>query len=234
MLAQDKGCDTFGDKMARIRTIKPEFWTDPALMECSLSARLLFIGILNFADDEGNIEAHEKMIKVQVFPGDSIKIGPLIKSLIKQNLLIPYVVNERNYYHIRGFKKHQLINRPSAPKCPLYEYSLRTPEVLTPEGKGREGIGGDSKGGDSKSIYGEFKNVKLSEDEHKKLIERFGVKGTEEWIKKLDGYVASTGKKYKSHYHTILTWADKEKKEGKPQKGVPLEGKDYTVGTEDF
>ena len=34
--------------MARIRSVKPELWTDPEFTECSLSARLLFIASWNF------------------------------------------------------------------------------------------------------------------------------------------------------------------------------------------
>jgi hypothetical protein len=41
--------------MARIRTIKPEFWTDEKVVECSFEARLMFIGMFNFADDKGNL-----------------------------------------------------------------------------------------------------------------------------------------------------------------------------------
>ena len=40
--------------MARIRSIKPEFWTAEQVMECSPMARLLFIGMWNFCDDGGN------------------------------------------------------------------------------------------------------------------------------------------------------------------------------------
>nr|MBF6067360.1 primosomal protein [Klebsiella pneumoniae] len=38
--------------MARIRTIKPEFWTDEDMAEVSEPACLLAIGLLNYADDE--------------------------------------------------------------------------------------------------------------------------------------------------------------------------------------
>lgn len=56
-------------------------------------------------------------------------------------------------------------------------------------------------------ILGEFKNVKLSEEEHNKLIERFGKGSTDDLIEELAGYIASTNKKYASHYATILNWA---------------------------
>ena len=39
--------------MARIRSIKPQFWTSEQIADCSSNARLLFIGLWNFCDDCG-------------------------------------------------------------------------------------------------------------------------------------------------------------------------------------
>ena len=64
---------------------------------------------------------------------------------------------------------------------------------------------------EDKDIYGEFKNVKLSSQEYEKLIDQFGEKATSEKIESLSSYVASKGKKYSSHYATILTWERKNK-----------------------
>jgi len=129
----------------RIRTIKPEFWTDDAITECSLSARLLLIGTLNAADDEGNLERSAKQIKAKIFPADNIDCEPLLVELIKNGLLIEYVADGKNYLHIKGFRKHQVINRKSKPRCPMYEESMKAHATLTEpslqevEGKGREG-----------------------------------------------------------------------------------------------
>jgi len=60
--------------------------------------------------------------------------------------------------------------------------------------------------------YGEFKNVFISEAEMKKLNDKFnGSLSTK--IENLSWYMASKGKKYNSHYLTILNWARKEKAE---------------------
>lgn len=129
--------------MARIRTIKPDFWTDEKITECSLSARLLFIGTWNFADDEGNLQASAKKLKMQIFPADNIDCQPLLDELITHGLLIEYSVNDEKFLHIKGFKKHQVINRPSKsniPHMPVADDSLSTHGVLIDgrEGKGRE------------------------------------------------------------------------------------------------
>lgn len=52
--------------------------------------------------------------------------------------------------------------------------------------------------------------VLLSEDEHRKLIEQFWVKHTDALIDKLNNYIWSTWKRYKSHYFTILNWSKNE------------------------
>ena len=105
--------------MARIRTIKPEFWTDEKVVECSISARLLFIGLFNFANDKGCMERSPRRIKMQVFPADSMDCEPLIQELIVHGLLTEYSVNGVQYLHITGFLKHQKINRPSQSNIPL-------------------------------------------------------------------------------------------------------------------
>ncbi len=54
-----------------------------------------------------------------------------------------------------------------------------------------------------KETYGEFENVLLTKEEYQKLLDRFP-SDLKPRIEKLSGYVASTGKAYKSHYATII------------------------------
>ena len=71
--------------------------------------------------------------------------------------------------------------------------------------------------------YGEFKNIKLKEGEREKLVERFGEPSVKERIENLSTYIASTGRKYSSHYATILAWARKEPQlTAKPKKIPPV------------
>ena len=62
-----------------------------------------------------------------------------------------------------------------------------------------------------KLTFGEFKNVFLLKEEYEKLINNFGNVTTHEFIERLSEYVASSGKRYKNHYATILTWARKDR-----------------------
>lgn len=64
----------------------------------------------------------------------------------------------------------------------------------------------------SKNQHGEFQNVLLTHDEYQKLEERFNQE-TNKLIENLSSYLASTGKRYKSHYATILNWKRRDKDE---------------------
>lgn len=54
--------------------------------------------------------------------------------------------------------------------------------------------------------------VLLTSEEYQKLVDRFGVEDAKTRIERLNNYIGSKGKKYKSHYHTILNWAGKDEK----------------------
>ena len=137
--------------MARIRTIKPEFWTSEQIVECSPIARLLFIGMWNFCDDGGNHPASAKTLKMQIFPGDDIAISQieaLVAELVAAGLLSEYLAEGRRYWNVTGWK-HQKIERPSY-KYPrtIADNSPNDRRQLDarhpPEGKGREGKGKES------------------------------------------------------------------------------------------
>lgn len=101
--------------MARIRSIKPEFWTSEQVMECSPLARLLFIGIWNFCDDGGNHPDAEKSLKALIFPGDDIDsatVRRLLDELSEHDLLTFYEYDGKRYLHVNGWH-HQKIERPT-------------------------------------------------------------------------------------------------------------------------
>lgn len=105
--------------MARIRTIKPEFWTDEDMAEVSEAACLLAIGLLNYADDEGYFNANPKLIKAAVFPirEPSVSIPVMLRELSNHGYLSMFSTpDNRDFGLIRNFGKHQVVNKPRASK----------------------------------------------------------------------------------------------------------------------
>jgi hypothetical protein len=126
--------------------IDPDFWNDEKLGECKRDERLLFMGLISSADDEGRGRANPKLIKSTIFPYDedlkSKDIENMLANLAKLRLVILYKVNEQDFYYLPNFLKYQTINRPSPSKLPpptdesiskeLTDNSLNTHGTLTP------------------------------------------------------------------------------------------------------
>lgn len=80
-----------------------------------------------------------------------------------------------------------------------------------------------------KQKYGELQNVLLAEEEYEKLKEK--LPDYEDRINRLGYYISSKGKKYNSHYATILNWARKDKDDGKASSSQSNEPRKYNLST---
>lgn len=136
--------------MARIRSIKPDFWTSEQVMECSPIARLLFVGMWNFADDHGRLPANPKTIKAQIFPGDeditSENVRRMIDELSTNRLIRIYVVDDKQFLFITGWH-HQKIDKRQEAKYPEPppEDSPNVRRTVSTDLRGSEGIGEERK-----------------------------------------------------------------------------------------
>lgn len=126
--------------MPRIRTVKPDLWTDEKLAQISRDARLLFIALFNFADDYGTAKGHPVFLKNQIFPYDNISLKTFegwLRELVQIGVIIPFSQNDEKYIFIKNFQKHQVINRPSKNRFPqppddiLTEHSRSTHGAFT-------------------------------------------------------------------------------------------------------
>lgn len=129
--------------MARIRSIKPEFWTSEQVMECSPNARLLFIGLWNFCDDHGRHPFSARQIKAEIMPGDDISsenIRGMLEELSRIGLIEVYEVDNKQYFQVTGWH-HQRIDKPQGAKYPAKprEHSKNAPRTLPPDTIGEEG-----------------------------------------------------------------------------------------------
>lgn len=68
---------------------------------------------------------------------------------------------------------------------------------------------------EDKKSFGEEGLVLLTSAEHGKLLGKLGERKTAEYIGRLENYIGSKGRKYKSHYHTILSWVKNEPTTGR-------------------
>lgn len=110
--------------MSRIRTIKPEFWTDDLLGSLSREIRLLFIATWNLADDEGILRWSAPFLRGAAFPFDedlSISdVDGMMRELETVGVIFAYSAgrSQQKLAYVTNFHKHQRINRPSPSKLP--------------------------------------------------------------------------------------------------------------------
>jgi len=140
--------------MARIRTIKPEFFTSEDIVELSPIARLFYISLWCEADREGRLIWKPKTLKLRYFPGDNCDILKLANELLSIGLIEIYEVEGKEYAEILSFKVHQAINNreadsilpPKTTRKPRVDNASDTRESgVKAEGKGKEGKGREGK-----------------------------------------------------------------------------------------
>lgn len=108
--------------MARIRSIKPEFFDDPDVIDLTPITRLLFIGLWTQADRRGRLVDEPRRLKIRLLPGDEADVNALLDDLELAGLLVRYSVDGLNLIWIRNFEKHQIPHHREAesvlPACP--------------------------------------------------------------------------------------------------------------------
>jgi hypothetical protein len=107
--------------VARKRMIDPNFWTDEKLGECTVQERMLFMGLISNADDEGYGRANPKLLKSLIFPYDDFRASDLEKWLSHLgglNIVVLFRYDGQTYYNLPNFLKHQTINKPTKSTFP--------------------------------------------------------------------------------------------------------------------
>jgi hypothetical protein len=97
----------------RSRNIKPGFFKNEILAECSPLARLLFAGLWCIADREGRLKDRPKRLKAELLPYDNCDVEKLLADLASKQdrnhepaFIIRYGNGER-YIQILHFLSHQ-------------------------------------------------------------------------------------------------------------------------------
>ncbi len=135
--------------MARIRTIKPDFFHDECLAELPLQHRMTFVGLWLYADREGRLEDRPKYLKSQLWPYDKCDIEKILNGL-NGKFIQRYQVDIKHYIQIINFLKHQRPHHTEKdsviPELTHGTLTVSSPleDVELPDG--REGKGKERKG----------------------------------------------------------------------------------------
>ena len=200
--------------MAERRMFAKTIIDSDAFLDMPTSSQLLYFHLSMRADDEGFINNPKRIQRSIGSSDDDLKI------LIAKKFIIPFesgvvvIKHWRLHNYIRNDRFKETVYQDERRQLEIKENGVYTHNVSlgipndyqmeTQVSIGKDRIG---KVSIEKNVYGEFKNVKLSDDEYKKLEE----KGLLKEIENLDSYIESKGAKYKNHYATILVWDKKNK-----------------------
>jgi hypothetical protein len=95
----------------RARTLKPGFFKNENLCECTPLCRILFAGLWCLADRDGRLEDRPKRIKAEALPYDDIDVDALLDMLQSGGFIIRYSVDGLRCIQIVSFSKHQHLHR---------------------------------------------------------------------------------------------------------------------------
>lgn len=97
--------------MARIRTVKPEFFTHEGLFDLEqkikMPARLAFEGLWCHADRDGRFEWRPRRLKQQILPYDEIDFSAILDALADAGFVQKYQVAGNTYGSIPTWLRHQ-------------------------------------------------------------------------------------------------------------------------------
>lgn len=200
--------------MAQRRMFSLQIVDTDAFLDMSQTAQLLYFHLAMRADDDGFIGNPKKISRIIGSNDDDMKVlfakrfllsfdsGVIV---IKHWKIHNYIQKDR-YTETKYLEEKSKISEKengSYTECIQNVSSLDTQVRL---GKSKVRIGKDSKEEEVLS-FGEFQNVKLTNEEHTKLVDSLNADAVGVLITELDIYIESTGKKYRSHYATLQNWA---------------------------
>jgi hypothetical protein len=142
--------------MARIRTIKPEFFRHEALFEAEqqtgLPLRVAYAGLFTAADREGRFRWSPRNLKLDCLPYDEVDFAAVLDALLAAGFIVKYQIDGESFGAIPSWRAHQHINmkeKESEIPAPADEGMCRhrtRPVNARGEGKGREGEGNGKEG----------------------------------------------------------------------------------------
>lgn len=107
--------------MARIRSIKPDFFASEDVSALPLRARLTWIGLWTQCDDHGRTKDVVRLIKAAVWPLDDVTLSDIEEDLITladARRIVRYTRDGKGFLAVVNWHVHQAINKPSASQYP--------------------------------------------------------------------------------------------------------------------
>jgi len=196
--------------MARRRMFSLDVVDTDAFLDMPQSAQLLYFHLAMRADDDGFVGNPKRIMRTIGAGDDDIKVllGKRFILSFDSGVIVIKHWKLHNYIQSDRYKETNYIDEKqeiSEKENGVYTECIQNVSKLDTQVRlGKDRLGKDRIG---KNTHGEHQNVKLTDQEYKKLVDNLNENAVEQLIAELDGYIASTGRRYKSHYATLQNWA---------------------------
>lgn len=233
--------------MAERRMFAKTIIDSDAFIDMPLSAQALYLHLSMRADDDGFVNSPKRIQRMIGAADDDMKLLVAKSFLIPFESGIVVIKHWKIHNYIRGDRKKQTVHSDEmllleTKENGVYELNVSQMSVKCQSSvsqmSAQDRLGKDRLGKDrlvesiaaddtppapaptkTKHKYGEYNNVRLTDDEINKLNEELGAHMTAACITFLDEYIEMKGYKAKSHYLVIKKWvvnAVKERQASKP------------------
>lgn len=230
--------------MARKRMLSPEIWESESFSSLSDFQKIVFIGLISLADDEGRGKANPSFIKSTLFPYDENRRVAEVKSALSQIARCTstqfYNVNGSEYYFLTSWKKWQKIDKPSKSKLPPPPNSSGVLEsgvgALLSESEKNEKF--DEHSTNTRRILDESSSIKknknknintttnvvaeigLTTEQYSSLCDAIGKADCDYYISRIKAFLKKYPKAELDVYSTILKWRREDVKTDGAEKKV--------------
>jgi len=167
--------------MARIRTIKPEYFRHEVLQDLERNnpgkyPMLVFAGLWTLSDKAGRFEWRPRQIKLDILPFLDFDMDETLSILSEANFIQKYEVNGKDYGLIPSFKDHQRINGKELQSPEKYPEPLENQKGSTGEAHGKQPRSQERKGkGKERNGYNKTslpENFEISDRVRKWAVEK--------------------------------------------------------------
>lgn len=228
--------------MARKRMLSPDIWESESFSSLSDFQKIVFIGLISLADDEGRGKSNPSYIKSTLFPYDENRRVAEVKSALSQIARCTstqfYNVNGSEYYFLSSWTKWQKIDKPSKSKLPpppksdadsgvgallpesekntkFDEYSTNTPRTFDESSTIKK-----NKNKNINTTTNVVAEIGLSTEQYSSLCADIGKADCDYYILRIKAFLKKYPKANIDVYSTILKWRREDVKTDGAEKKV--------------
>lgn len=225
--------------MARKRIISPEIWESEGFGSLTVLGKVLYIGMISLADDEGRGRANASLLKARILPyNEEVRIAEVEKALMEistRTSTTLYEVDRTKYYAFDNWRKWQYIEKPRpsylpAPPCCGEGGHIPSCVNLGEQSGNSRGIVGEQSPPNRKEKKGKENKVVgvLTSDGYNELCDKIGKADCDYYLERVKAFLKTHPTATFDVKSIILKWHREDAKKESSTKTKDYLTRNYT------